>query len=269
VNRVGEIMDRMRVAAGVGQSDAQPDKAELKRLATEFESMLLVQMLRDMRQSGKWDTDSPEEGGLGAETFFETLDVELAGYLARNKGLGLSAQLEEMLAKGTGTSAAAARVEPAVSVPRQPVSVDRPAGAAGSSVPDAIGSTLKFSVAPASITSSFGWRQDPFTGQAKFHRGIDVRASYGQEVQAAGEGRVVFSGEQRGYGTTVLIEHANGFQTRYAHLSATVVQEGQTVSAGQVVGRAGRSGRATGTHLHFEVTKDGKHVSPAEAGLVE
>src|SRR5262249_29643295 len=86
------------------------------------------------------------------------------------------------------------------------------------------------------VTSGFGWRTDPFTGTATFHKGIDLRAAYGQDVQAAAPGRVVFSGEQRGYGTTVMIEHADGTRTRYAHLSAAVVPAGATVAGGQPIG---------------------------------
>jgi murein DD-endopeptidase MepM/ murein hydrolase activator NlpD len=116
------------------------------------------------------------------------------------------------------------------------------------------------------VTSKFGWRRDPFTGAAKFHRGVDLKAAYGEDIQAAGEGRVVFSGQQGGYGTTVLIEHADGTRTRYAHLSVALVGQGDTVASGQAIGRAGRSGRATGTHLHFEVIgADGRHMDPKMA----
>jgi murein DD-endopeptidase MepM/ murein hydrolase activator NlpD len=89
-----------------------------------------------------------------------------------------------------------------------------------------------------------------------------VRAAYGEDIQAAGAGKVVFSGTQRGYGTTVIVQHPDGVQTRYAHLSAALVSAGDELQAGQVVGRAGRTGRATGTHLHFEVIADGKQVDP-------
>jgi murein DD-endopeptidase MepM/ murein hydrolase activator NlpD len=113
------------------------------------------------------------------------------------------------------------------------------------------------------VTSAFGWRRDPFTNRMKFHQGVDIRAAYGQEVQAASKGIVVFSGEQGGYGTSVVVEHADGTRTRYAHLSATLVRKGDQVGAGEPVGRAGRSGRATGTHLHFEVIgRDGRRMEP-------
>jgi murein DD-endopeptidase MepM/ murein hydrolase activator NlpD len=120
------------------------------------------------------------------------------------------------------------------------------------------------------VTSSYGWRRDPFTGQAKFHQGVDLNAAYGQEVQAARTGQVVFSGEQGGYGTSVVIEHQDGTRTRYAHLSASLVEKGDQVGAGEPVGRAGRSGRATGTHLHFEVIgRDGRRMPPQQWASVD
>jgi murein DD-endopeptidase MepM/ murein hydrolase activator NlpD len=119
------------------------------------------------------------------------------------------------------------------------------------------------------VTSGFGWRADPFHGAAKFHRGIDIRAAYGQDVPSAGPGRVVSAGAEGGYGQTVVVEHAGGVRTRYAHLSATLVVSGDEIREGQVVGRAGHSGRATGTHLHFEVmTASGEPLNPEHfAGL--
>jgi murein DD-endopeptidase MepM/ murein hydrolase activator NlpD len=107
------------------------------------------------------------------------------------------------------------------------------------------------------VTSRFGWRSDPIHGAPRFHRGIDIRAAYGQDVPSAANGRVVSVGSQGGYGQTVVVEHAGGVRTRYAHLSMTMVAAGDEVQEGQVVGRAGHSGRATGTHVHFEVTTAG------------
>jgi murein DD-endopeptidase MepM/ murein hydrolase activator NlpD len=113
------------------------------------------------------------------------------------------------------------------------------------------------------VTSAFGWRRHPITHEVKFHQGVDLRAAYGQEVQAAAAGRVVFSGDQGGYGATVLVEHADGTRTRYAHLSARLVKKGDQIAAGEPLGRAGKSGQATGTHLHFEViAADGRRIQP-------
>jgi len=113
------------------------------------------------------------------------------------------------------------------------------------------------------VTSAFGWRRHPITHEVKFHQGVDLRAAYGQEVQSAAAGKVVFSGDQGAYGTTVVVQHQDGTKTRYAHLSARLVKQGDSVAAGEPLGRAGRSGRATGTHLHFEViAPDGRRVQP-------
>lgn len=143
------------------------------------------------------------------------------------------------------------------------VSVVREVVGAAAAAPAAVANLVR-PVAGA-VTSAFGWRRDPFTHAMKFHQGVDLRAAYGQEVQAAGAGRVVFSGEQGGYGTTVVLEHADGTRTRYAHLSARLVEKGDAVSAGEPVGRAGKSGRATGTHLHFEViAPDGRRIQPEQ-----
>jgi murein DD-endopeptidase MepM/ murein hydrolase activator NlpD len=272
---IAAIVDRARLTAE--RPSGAPDGAgtarqRLERVAQEFESMLLAQMLRNMRTAGQWEDDS---GGdtLGAETMFETIDVELASHLARVKGLGLSKEMlvafdrmnpVETRGPGIGdqglgigeTARALAAVAPAASA-------IAPIPDPGSPIPD------PRSPVPGDVTSDFGWRRDPFTGQAKFHRGVDLRAAYGQDVHAAGDGRVVFSGNQGGYGTTVLIEHADGTRTRYAHLSVALVASGEAVAGGQSVGQAGRSGRATGTHLHFEVIGvDGRPVNPRMAGHV-
>jgi murein DD-endopeptidase MepM/ murein hydrolase activator NlpD len=113
-------------------------------------------------------------------------------------------------------------------------------------------------------SSAFGWRNDPFRGRRKFHNGVDLRAAYGTEVPTAAPGKVTFAGERGGYGLLVVVEHASGVETRYAHLSSTAVQPGDSVAAGQTIGRVGSSGRSTGPHLHFEVLLDGKRVNPEQ-----
>lgn len=115
-----------------------------------------------------------------------------------------------------------------------------------------------------SISSGFGLRRDPFTGRPRFHEGIDIAAEQGTPIKSAAEGRVVFSGWQGGYGNTVIVEHASGFRTRYAHAESFSVRAGDFVEAGQILGTVGSTGRSTGPHLHFEVTKDGEHLNPGE-----
>jgi murein DD-endopeptidase MepM/ murein hydrolase activator NlpD len=112
------------------------------------------------------------------------------------------------------------------------------------------------------VTSSYGVRRDPFTGQVAFHPGIDFIGSYGQAIMAAASGKVVFAGQRNGYGNCVEIDHGNGILTRYGHLSGFVAHAGETVARGQEIARMGSTGRSTGTHLHFEVRVDGRAVNP-------
>jgi murein DD-endopeptidase MepM/ murein hydrolase activator NlpD len=116
--------------------------------------------------------------------------------------------------------------------------------------------------ASAVITSTFGYRRDPFTGRGAMHPGIDFRAAYGSPIRAAAKGVVSFVGRKSGYGNVVEVSHGNGLVTRYAHMSATHARVGQEVAAGDVIGAVGSTGRSTGPHLHFEVRVNGSAVNP-------
>jgi murein DD-endopeptidase MepM/ murein hydrolase activator NlpD len=106
---------------------------------------------------------------------------------------------------------------------------------------------------PAAISSAFGWRVHPVTGDARFHYGTDLAAPTGTPVLAAFSGRVETADYLRGYGLTVVLNHNNGReQTLYAHMSELFVRAGQTVEQGEVIGRVGSTGLSTGPHLHFE-----------------
>jgi murein DD-endopeptidase MepM/ murein hydrolase activator NlpD len=114
----------------------------------------------------------------------------------------------------------------------------------------------------AVLSSDFGLRKDPFTGQLRQHNGIDLAAATGSPVTACAAGSVVFAGWQRGYGNTVIIHHANGLDSLYGHLSRTRVQVGDQVASHAPIADVGGVGRATGPHLHFEIRRDGKAVAP-------
>jgi murein DD-endopeptidase MepM/ murein hydrolase activator NlpD len=111
---------------------------------------------------------------------------------------------------------------------------------------------------PARITSPFG---SPPSNDRR-HDGVDIKAASGEEILAAASGIVAFSGRKRGYGTVVILDHRNGVSTLYAHLFYASAREGESIGAGETVGRAGRRGRATGTHLHFEVRRGGSPIDP-------
>jgi len=112
------------------------------------------------------------------------------------------------------------------------------------------------------VTSSFGRRVDPYGDGGEMHAGIDISARYGMPVTASGDGKVVFAGRDSGYGGLVIVDHGNQLDTLYAHLSGIYVREGQSVRKGQPLGAVGASGRATGTHLHYEVRLRGNPVDP-------
>ncbi len=115
------------------------------------------------------------------------------------------------------------------------------------------------------VTSRFGTRSDPFTGEARSHSGIDIDG-YGNEggaICAADGGTVITAAYSDGYGNYIIIDHGNGYQTLYAHMSGFAVSQGSTVSQGQTIGYLGATGRATGTHCHFEVFVNGSRTDPA------
>lgn len=110
-------------------------------------------------------------------------------------------------------------------------------------------------------------RKHPVTRRVQPHKGIDLKADYGAAVKTTGDGYVVFSGWQGGYGRVVKINHPNGYQTVYAHLSATTVNTGEHVKRGQIIGKVGNSGITSGTHLHYEVHVNGVPTNPQTVKL--
>jgi murein DD-endopeptidase MepM/ murein hydrolase activator NlpD len=115
----------------------------------------------------------------------------------------------------------------------------------------------------SSFTSFFGYRSDPFnSANAEFHPGIDFKGSRGDEAKCTANGKVVAAGWYGGYGKCVRIAHGNDLETLYGHLSRISVEVGQLVTAGQKIGEIGSTGHSTGTHLHYEVRKNGKAVNP-------
>jgi murein DD-endopeptidase MepM/ murein hydrolase activator NlpD len=112
------------------------------------------------------------------------------------------------------------------------------------------------------LASGFGVRLSPFTDTKVFHHGLDIGAAMGSPAGAAAGGKVVRSGFEPLYGNLVVIDHGNGYRTVYAHLSERLVEEGDTVSRGEAIGKVGKTGRTTGPHLHYEVHVNGLPVNP-------
>jgi murein DD-endopeptidase MepM/ murein hydrolase activator NlpD len=117
----------------------------------------------------------------------------------------------------------------------------------------------------SSLTSFFGYRSNPFDfGEHEFHPGIDFKGRTGDLVKCTASGKVTFTGREGGYGNCIHIQHTHSLETWYGHLSHIEVHEGQHVSVGDVIGRVGSTGRATGPHLHYEIRKNGRPVNPVQ-----
>ncbi len=114
------------------------------------------------------------------------------------------------------------------------------------------------------ITSTLGWRKNPFGRGYEFHSGIDIEAPYGSKVVATADGVVELAGYFEDYGKAVVIRHPSGYRTLYGHLSEILVKAGQSVKAGEVIGKVGSTGRSTGPHLHYEVQYEGSLKNPME-----
>jgi murein DD-endopeptidase MepM/ murein hydrolase activator NlpD len=112
------------------------------------------------------------------------------------------------------------------------------------------------------ISSSFGVRRDPFTGDPDFHPGLDISANAGEPVHATAEGVVMAAGFSGSYGNLIVIDHGYGISTRYGHLSRFAVTSGQQIHRGDVIGFVGSTGRSTSPHLHYEVLVNGRLTDP-------
>lgn len=113
------------------------------------------------------------------------------------------------------------------------------------------------------MSSGFGWRDDPFTGRASFHAGLDLRAPAGTPVHCTAAGEVAEVGRDGDFGLTVRVRHGYEFETVYCHLSSARVCVGDKVRRGDVIGAVGSTGRSTGSHLHYEVRVDGIARNPS------
>lgn len=227
------------------QKDLSPlEKQRLEEACAEFESLLINLLMKQMRKT----VPKPEliNGGMGEEIFTGMLDEEYARKMAFTQGTGLRSVLLEQLTGERGNS------------PPQGMVLERYGVHQPAPLPSADELVLPVT---GRISSAYGWRKDPLTGERDFHHGIDIAGPAGSGVFAAGSGRVVFSGWKEGYGNMVEIDHG-GTSTLYAHNDKNLVAEGEDVRQFQMVALMGETGRSTGPHLHYEVRKQGERVNP-------
>jgi len=148
----------------------------------------------------------------------------------------------------------------------RPAAIARPESTRGSTATSSVNRATRNFRWPVMgrISSPYGWRRHPITRRNDFHSGIDIRAARGTVIRAARDGRVTFAGWMGAYGKTVVIEHAGGQSSLYAHCSSILVRQGDRVTAGQNIARVGATGRATGPHLHFEIRNGNRPVNPLQ-----
>jgi murein DD-endopeptidase MepM/ murein hydrolase activator NlpD len=251
-----------RLQAVQGASGAK-QRNELKKVSQEFEAVFIAHLLKVMRET--IEESGLFEGGSGKSTYTELFDQEVSLSLARRGALGISDLLYKNLSEklnntekqksdqspdgdATGSSAISANPSPKAS---DALNVSE------EEIPD-----FQLPVR-APVSSAFGMRKDPFSHQAKFHKGLDLSAPEGMHVAPALAGTVVFAGYMNGYGNTVVVQHAGELQTRYGHLGSLAVRVGDRVDSQNTLGTVGSTGRSTGPHLHFEVIRNGMAVDPA------
>ena len=128
-----------------------------------------------------------------------------------------------------------------------------------------LASSVVFPILNPRLSSKFGKRHHPVRKTRRHHNGVDLAAPENSHVRAIASGRVIFADTYSGFGKLVTIDHGGGYVSMYGHLSEIRINIGENVKAGDLIGRVGSTGLATGPHLHFEWRKDGKPLDPLKA----
>jgi murein DD-endopeptidase MepM/ murein hydrolase activator NlpD len=270
-------LDRLRnYSAHSANLPVEKRNEELKKASQEFEALFVSYLLKVMRSTVQQSDE--ETGSLGKETYLEMFDQEIGLHIARSQSLGIGEMLYRKLAEKDESEPRGQQNQPYLKLEQHsqvhsrstPLSdqghsdiVQPSQPAAGGELTEPQPQLLDLKSPVNGIwSSSYGIRLDPFTHQCRFHHGVDVAAPAGSPILAAHAGTVVYSGFLGGYGNTVIIEHENGYRTLYAHAAKNLVVVGERVAPEQVIGIVGNTGRSTGSHLHFELEKDGEKLDP-------
>lgn len=255
-----------------------------KKALVDFESLFINQMLKSMRSTVM--KSDLLDGGSGEKMYMDMFDMEISKSMAASGGIGIASMMMKQLAKEQGGKGAGALMN----LSYGSHTTDNPtpdAGKSGSfmrggvnrayngiaaerSGPGESRESMTFPIHGAdssSISSNFGLRNDPFTGERKAHHGIDIAAKAGTPIYPSASGVVSFSGRKDGYGNVVEVKHDNGFVTKYAHTMENLVKEGDKVDVNSPIAYVGSTGHSTGAHLHFEVTKNGYSINPHLLGI--
>lgn len=217
------------------------DPEALKAVAKEMEALFAYELIKAMRTT----TNTTSDDGLGKDVYMSMFDMELARLFAE-RGLGLQDILFKELNR---------RVQDT--------------GQKGQEQRNSRFNNHDFRTTSLPvhgiISSNFGMRKHPIYGVDSFHHGIDIAAPEGTPIYPFRKGKVVFSGKQTGFGNIVIVDHGNGFVSKYAHNKINLAKKGDFVDRNSVIALVGNTGRTTGPHLHFEVIHNGKSIDPVLA----
>lgn len=249
---VGEIMEsdrQLEDAYIAARENTESVKADYEDTRSELEE-LKAQLKAEQEELEK-DIEEAIQIILNLENDLENRQAEYDAIMAAEDAANatidkLVAELEAQRAAEAAAAAAAA------------------GGSSGGGSANASGSFLWPVASYVYVSSRFGLRVHPITGQKKSHTGIDIASNQGTAVYASDGGSVTLAGWNGGYGNCIMIDHGNGYVTLYGHLSSISVSVGQTVSQGTTIGAVGSTGNSTGPHLHFEVLKNGTRIDPEQ-----
>ena len=249
---VGEIMEsdrQLEDAYIAARENTESVKADYEDTRSELEE-LKAQLKAEQEELEK-DIEEAIQIILDLENDLENRQAEYDAIMAAEDAANatidkLVAELEAQRAAEAAAAAAAA------------------GGSSGGGSANASGSFMWPVASYLYVSSRFGLRVHPITGQKKSHTGIDIASNQGTAVYASDGGSVTLAGWNGGYGNCIMIDHGNGYVTLYGHLSSISVSVGQTVSQGTTIGAVGSTGNSTGPHLHFEVLKNGTRIDPEQ-----
>lgn len=218
----------------------------LKESLKEFESLFVFYMLKEMNKSS--DKEGLFGKGLGNDFFRDMFNQEVSRSLSKSGGIGIADFIEKSSnMKVIKSNNKIKEFFPSLSTSSKKVDTKV---------------NINQIVSGGKISSHFGIRNDPFTGEIRFHDGIDVACPEGTKIFPLMPGKVLFSGQKKGYGNIVILEHQNGAKSYYAHNKINFVKIGDIIDASSPIGLTGKTGRSTGPHLHFELREGNKPQNP-------
>lgn len=257
-NNLGEMLTAMDDIGEIMESDKEIQDEYVRARNNAEEVKLEYEAYREEVEA-KQDVLREEQKELEK-------DIEEATQLILDLEADLEnkqAEYDAISAEEDATNAAIDKLVAQLEAERAAAAVVPNVGSGGSSVSGT--GTFVFPVASyVYISSRFGMRVHPITGQYKSHTGMDIASNQGTAVYACDSGTVVLAEWYGGYGNCIMIDHGNGYTTLYGHLSVISVSKGQTVSQGNTIGQVGSTGNSTGPHLHLEVYKNGSRIDPEQ-----